>query len=284
MQHSPPKAVSLSECHFQLSMCSAISAAATHSVPAAQSRCGPWTGDLWVQRFRAAPEPSLHREAEQCPEPPGASLPPAVECTPRLSSARMSATTQTPSCNCGLVLPRECIAKSPQGIPAAAKHCFCFTIPSRNPHPPSRCAPQGPLLGHLTLRLELCSSTLTIHPTQGQTQPWECLLFEDAGPVGKLPGAPGHSRWSHCSALAGCRDATEGTGCWHPCTQPARGTLALTDGIAELGIYSHKSVCVKRKCKPRDEVQQEGMKKKSPKRSMPGTCLATRVKLCQTDF
>lgn len=69
VKHNAPKAVSLSKCHFHFGMCSAISAAATHSVPAAQGRSGPGHS-LWVQRFGAAPEPSLHREAEQVPRAP----------------------------------------------------------------------------------------------------------------------------------------------------------------------------------------------------------------------
>lgn len=139
--------------------------------PWAQSRFGPWM----PCGCRGSGLPQSPPCTDRLSEPPAASLSPAVQWRPRHSSGRMSAITQTPSCLCSLVLASESTAKSPQGIPAADRHHSCFTIPAATPHPPLRCPPQGALLCDLTHRLQLCSSALTIHSTQGQTQSWECL-------------------------------------------------------------------------------------------------------------
>lgn len=73
-----------------------------------------------------------------------------------------------------------------------------------------------------------------------------------------------------------------------PRTQPARGILAVTGGDYEVWhlFPQVKSVCVKRKCKPYIEVQEEGMKKEISKElhaSYKGVEF-TSVQLFQTAF
>lgn len=86
VKYSTSKGVSLSKCCFHFRMCSAISAAATHSVPAVQSRFGPRTSPggaevqgctraLPAQRgWVSAQSPQQHPCLQLCNEDPGTAV------------------------------------------------------------------------------------------------------------------------------------------------------------------------------------------------------------------
>lgn len=145
MKHNPPKAVSLSKCRFHFRMCSAISAAATHSVQRAGLAPGHPVGTevqgctraLPAQRL-SAQSPQQHPCLQLCNEDPGTAV--LGVCN-----------DPDPKLPLWSAIPSERPAKSPQGISAAAGHCSCFTLRSTNPCPPSRCHPK-----------ELCSVVLHI--------------------------------------------------------------------------------------------------------------------------
>lgn len=226
-------------------MCSAISAAATHSVPAVQSRFGPRTSPVgsevqgctralppqrgWV----SAQSPQQHPCLQLCNEDPGT----AVEGW--LQLLRPQATTVA------WYSPVRALQK-----PHKEFQLQLDTVPAS---PPTPQAPTLPIEASTLRSSAVWSYTQPwalqfksdYPPHTGQTQPWECLLTGTASSKCKSPWDQEHSRWSHSSPLTGHWDATEGTAAGSP-AHSLPDTLAATGGDCwAWHLFPQVSLCKK---------------------------------------
>lgn len=260
VKHNTPKAVSLSKCHFHSRMCSAISAAATQSVRAAQGGSGPRTRPvvgaevqgrpraLPAQRgWASAQSPRQHPRLQPCNAHPGTAVEGCLQ-LPRPQAATVawySPVKALQNAHKEFQLQLDTIPASPSLLSievstrrssAVRSHTQAWA-PQFNPdYPPHRDKYNPRSVFQQEDHPQRANFQETKHTAGGPTAPPRRVLRCHRGhrllasPHTACQRHPGTHR-GHCWA-------------WHLLPQVS---------------------FVKRKCKPSAEVQQEGMKKNLPR-------------------